>query len=255
MTLDHVKRCTQPPSSWGEEDPTLGKTISPPKLVDLGRFWKAQGGVNLGIKGDTKHVGKGVSYHLGKDELVATAYSIKLDRDKHGLTSAASAIDLGKLHGTFANLRVFSKWLVAECMASPAVRRDIREIIYSPDGKNVQRYSGVDNKIHTGEGNGDDTHLHHTHISFFRDSESRDKVGMFQPFFKAAWGPDVSAEIRAIDPHATRVAAAIREFGHDFGGLINVGDLAAAMKKAGHQFGAVVDPSDVQKLLVLAANH
>ena len=50
--------------SWGEEDPNVGKTISPPKLVDLGKFWKAQGGVNLGIKGDTKHIGKGVSYRV-----------------------------------------------------------------------------------------------------------------------------------------------------------------------------------------------
>ena len=231
----------------------MGTTINPPRLIELGKFWVAQGGVNLGVVGDPKHAAKGVSYHLGKGQLLPTAGSIKLARDKAGLSNAASAIDLGKLDGSLANLRLFSKWLVARCMADPDVRHDIREIIYSPDGKKVQRYSGVDNQIHTGKGNGDLSHRGHTHISFFRDSESRDKVGLFRSFFDAAWGPDVAPEIRAIDPKATRVAAAMREFGQNFGTVINVGDLAAALTKAGQQFGAVVNPGDVQKLLALAA--
>ena len=211
----------------------MGKTTNPPRLVELGKFWKAQHGVNLGVIGDTGHVAKGVSYHLGKAELTGDAYSIQSARDKAGLTNAA-----------------FSEWLVARCLADPAVRHDVREIIYSPEGKTVQRYSGIDNKIHTGPGNGDLTHRTHTHISFFRDSEKRDKVFLFQPFFQAAgWGPDVSPEIRAVDPTAFRVAAAIRRTGHNFGSLIDLADLKVALTRAGHQFGSVVDPSDVQALL------
>jgi hypothetical protein len=232
-----------------QETPDVGKTTNPPRLVELGKFWKAQHGVNLGVIGDTGHVAKGVSYHLGKAELTADAYSIQNARDKAGLTNAASAIDLGKLSGSLANLRVFSAWLVARCLADPAVRHDVREIIYSPEGKTVQRYSGVDNKIHTGPGNGDLTHRTHTHISFFRDSEKRDKVFLFQPFFQVGWGPDVSPAIRAVDPPALRVAAAIRRTGHDFGSLIDLADLKVALTRAGHQFGSVVDPSDVQALL------
>lgn len=224
-------------------------TTNPVRLVELGKFWIAHGGVNLGVVGDTKHQAKGVSYHLGRDQLRDDAYSIELPRDKNGLSSAASAIDLGKLNGTRANLRAFSGWLVAQCMADPKVRKDIREIIYTADGKTVQRYSGVDNKIHTGPGNGDLTHLSHTHISFFRDSEARNKVGIFRPFFEPAWGPDVSPEIRAMDPHATRVASAIRQAGHSFGSMINMDDLKAALTRAGHPFGTVVDPSDVEVLL------
>ena len=228
----------------------MGKTTNPPRLVELGKFWKAQHGVNLGVIGDTGHVTKGVSYHLGKAELTADAYSIQSARDKAGVTNAASAIDLGKLNGSLVNLRAFSAWLVARCLADPAVRHDVREIIYSPEGKTVQRYSGIDNKIHTGPGNGDLTHRTHTHISFFRDSEKRDKVFLFQPFFQAAgWGPDVSPEIRAVDPTAFRVAAAIRRTGHDFGSLIDMADLKVALTRAGHRFGSVVDPSDVQALL------
>jgi hypothetical protein len=238
------------------EGSAVAITINPPKLAELGKFWRAQGGVNLGVVGDTKHAAKGTSYHLGKPQLLPTAYSIELTRDAKGLSNAASAIDLGRLNGNFANLRVFSKWLVAQCIADPAVRRDIREIIYSPDGKKVQRYSGVDNRIHTEQpGNGDLTHLKHTHISFYRDSETRDKVGVFAPFFAVGWGDDVPEDVRAIDPTARKVAAAIREFGHNFGSAINIGDLEAAMNRAGHLFGSVVNPSDVTALLKLAARH
>jgi hypothetical protein len=227
----------------------VAKTINPAKLVELGKFWTAQSGVNLGVVGDASHIAKGVSYHLGKGQLHPDAPSITLPRDKAGLTNAASAIDLGKLDGSLANLRVFSKWLVARCLADADVRHDIREIIYTPDGKKVQRYDHVDNKIRTGPNQGDLSHLGHTHISFFRDSEKRDKVSPFRPFFEAVWGPDVSSEIRAVDPKATKVAMAIRRAGHDFGAVINLSDLVAALTKTGHQFGAVVNPSDVETLL------
>ncbi len=65
----------------------------------------ANGGVNLGIIGDTAHATLGVSYHLGKSQLTATAYSRQLPRDAAGLTEAASAIDLGKLNGSLTELR------------------------------------------------------------------------------------------------------------------------------------------------------
>jgi hypothetical protein len=222
----------------------VAKTINPPRLVELGRFWIDQGGRNLGVVGDAKHAAKGVSYHLGRDQLLKDAYSIQTKRDKDGLSNAASAIDLGRLRKTLPNLRAFSRWLVARCMDDTSVRRDIREIIYTPDGKRVQRYSGIENKIFTGPGNGDDSHLTHT-----RDSEARDKVEVFRPFFEPVWGPDVGPELRAIEPDAMRVALAIRRAGHDFGFEINLGDLAVALTERGHQFGAAVDPTDMKALI------
>jgi len=44
-------------------------TYAPMTLLELAAYWKRQGGVNLGIVGDTEHQAKGVSYHLGKDQL------------------------------------------------------------------------------------------------------------------------------------------------------------------------------------------
>lgn len=176
-------------------------TYNPSTLVALGRYWVAQGGVNLGVVGNAAHT-KG--YHLGKDRIydgpdgpgVGDAdYSVQLPRDKAGLSNAASAIDLGKLNGTLKELRKFSNWLVSECLSDPAIRRDIREIIYSPDGDKVQRYSGPDNKIYTGPGNGDASHLTHTHISFYRDSEDRDKRPLFAPYFDS---PEVDVPIPSV---------------------------------------------------------
>jgi hypothetical protein len=227
----------------------VGTTTPPQRLSDLSQFWKGQHGRNLGIVGDTSHIAKGTSYHLGKDELVPTAYSIRNKRDKTGLTNSASAIDLGKLHGKFVYLRVFSGWLVRQCMTDRDMRHDVREIIYTADGLTVQRYSGIDNKIHKGRGNGDLTHLKHTHISFFRDSETREKVSLFKPFFQVGWGGDVSQAIRAVDPTAMKVALAIRRAGHDFGTVINMDDLVVAMTMAGHPFGATVDPGDVESFI------
>jgi hypothetical protein len=238
----------------------------PKRLTELRNFWTSHGGVFLGVVGNEKHCS---GYHLGKDRIFsdcackpkgpcvkglgADDLSIKHPRDRDFLTNAASAIDLGALNGNLKNLRVFSRWLVARCMADPAVRHDVREVIYTVDGKVVQRYDAIDNKIRTGKGQGNDSHLTHTHISFMRDSESREKVSLFRPFFEVAWGANVPAEIRAVDPKPMRVAMAIREARHDFGSQIDMEDLAAAMKKAGQDFGQVVNVEDVKKFLKNAA--
>jgi hypothetical protein len=157
-------------------------TFAPPTLLELAALWTGSGGVNLGIVGDQSHTAKGTSYHLGRDQLVAGAYSATLARDRAGLSNAASAIDLGKRYGTLAGLQAFSVELVAAIRAEPAKFRDIREVIYSPDGKVVRRW---DNELKAlrvggdGTGQGDDTHLFHTHISFYRDAEARDHTIAF----------------------------------------------------------------------------
>ena len=169
-------------------------STSPATLTALSAYWRAQGGVMLGIVGNKAHTS---GYHLGKDRIFDGSgpgigwsdYSVKLPRDKAGLTNAASAIDLGKLGGSLGNLRAFSEWLVAQCQSKTPGTGDIREIIYSPDGVKVQRYSGVDGKIHTGPGNGDLSHRSHTHISYFRDSQARAKVPTFAPYFATPEGP------------------------------------------------------------------
>jgi hypothetical protein len=162
-------------------------TFAPPTIQRAMKVWTSHGGVNLGIVGDTGHVATGVSYHLGKSQLAPGAYSATLPRDKAGLSEAASACDLGKLSGSLGGLQKFSVWLVAQVRANPQAYRDVREVIYSPDGKVVRRW---DNELKAlrvggdGTGQGDNTHLFHTHISFYRDSELREKAPLVAPYFE-----------------------------------------------------------------------
>jgi len=160
-------------------------TYAPPTLAKLAAYWTTHGGINLGIVGDVSHVAKGTSYHLGKDQLATGAYSTQTARDRAGLTNAASAIDLGRLNGTYAGLRQFSKWLVDEARHNKPGTSDMREIIYSPDGAQVLRWDrerGFASVPRGGEA--DTSHLTHTHISWYRDAEQRDHTTAFRPFFE-----------------------------------------------------------------------
>lgn len=185
-------------------------TYSPPTLTDLGRYWASKGGVNLGVVGDVAHQRKGTSYHLGKSSLAPDAYSRLTARDRAGLTEAASAIDLGRLNGSYARLRTFSVWLVRRCQAGATGTVDIREVIYTDDGETVRRYDrerGVDSDPRPGEADG--SHLWHTHISFYRDSEKRSKTGTFAPYFAL---PDTSTEEEIVVVVTVTVWPAPRKF-------------------------------------------
>lgn len=162
-------------------------TFAPNNLLNLQQYLKEKTGlpyVSLGIVGDTKHVR---GYHLGKDRIFSRDglgnldYSVQHKRDKEGLTDAASAMDIGN----FSELRIMSKWLVTECRNGAADTRDIREIIYSPDGERVLRWDrvrGIDSAPQQGEA--DNSHLTHTHISWFRDARGSDITGPFKRFFE-----------------------------------------------------------------------
>lgn len=159
-------------------------TFAPPTLKALAAYWVAEGGISLGIVGDTSHIASGSGYHLGRSNLAPGDYSIRTARDKAGLTDAASAIDLGRLDGSLTKLQAFSVWLVAQGRSNATGTSDIREIIYSPDGVKVYGWSREAGVRSTPILNyGDSGHLTHTHISFYRDSEGRDKVALFRPYF------------------------------------------------------------------------
>lgn len=162
-------------------------TYAPQRLLDLRAYLKPWTGLSdaaLGIVGDENHVG---GYHHGWDGRrtfngnTADYSWNESPRDGNHRTNAASAIDIGM----FPQLRGLSTWLVAQCEANlrdPAVNQDcadIRSIIYSPDGKVVRRWDRLRRRD-----SGDSSHLTHTHISFFRDSENRSKVGPFVRFFE-----------------------------------------------------------------------
>lgn len=215
-------------------------TYSPKTLNALAQFWTKNGGVFLGVVGNKAHT---VGYHLGRDRIYdgngpglgAQDYSVVMARDKAGLTDAAAAIDLGRLDGTLGNLYEFSTWLVRQCQTGQPGYRDIREIIYSPDGQKVVRYSGVDGDIHAGEGNGDESHITHTHISYFRDSEQRDKIELFRGYFEGA-----SVNFRWIDGKPDSGPGTVTVKGNGHSAILNDGTLfplpAGAQK---HSYGRV----------------
>jgi hypothetical protein len=149
--------------------------------------------VETGIVGDDNHTNSGSSYHLGKSALRADSYTItESSRDRNGLSEYASALDIGWFSisrgGKTHTLRTFSAWLVNQCKAGTADTADIREIIYSPDGKVVKRWDRLGKRS-----TGDDSHLTHTHVSWFRDSTGRDnKAALFERYFAEIEGDDVS---------------------------------------------------------------
>ncbi|MFD0555833.1 hypothetical protein FB566_1046 [Stackebrandtia endophytica] len=165
-------------------------TYAPRKLLDAREYIIAKYGVPanaVGIVGGPDHQG---GYHCGADRTVNNDYSVvESDRDRKGLTDAAAALDIGtfskKVGSRTINLRKFSVWLVKQCRAGTADTKDIREVIYTENGSTVKRWDRLG--IRSG---GDDSHLWHTHISYFRDSEKRDKTALFKRYLEG----DVSAK-------------------------------------------------------------
>ncbi|MFG1675014.1 hypothetical protein [Micromonospora sp. NPDC049282] len=138
----------------------------------------------VGIVGDPSHRG---GYHCGSDRVVVNDYSVvESTRDRAGLTLYASALDVGMFSvrsgGATHTLRTFSTWMVAQCAANATDTRDIREIIYSADGRTVRRWDRLGKRI-----SGDSSHLFHTHVSFFRDSTRavRDQTPLFRRYLTA----------------------------------------------------------------------
>lgn len=150
-------------------------TFAPPQLQKLQRYLHDKTGVafvGLGIVGDKHHDG---GYHCGRDRVTDDDYSVdEWSRDEEGLSYAASALDIGY----FSGLRKLSLWLVAQCEANAPDTRDIREIIYSPDGKIVKRWDRLKKRT-----SGDGSHRSHTHISWARDSEHDDKTALFRRYW------------------------------------------------------------------------
>lgn len=177
-------------------------TYAPPALRDLGAYLEARGVTNLGIVGDIAHT---YGYHLGRDRIYGPGgkgdadYSVQFDRDAAGLTDAAAGIDLG---GDADALRKLTRWLWDECLARGAGTEDVREVIGSADGTNVFGWSSkAPNQLILNYG--DATHLWHTHISYFRDTELRDKRPLFGRYFDTPPDTGTGGDM----PNITAVAA------------------------------------------------
>lgn len=143
-------------------------TTNPTDLLDIRAYCQQQTGQSpaaLGIAGDDQHAASG-GYHIGGNTVPDSDYSrAESPRDRAITTASASAFDLG---GEFDRFQEITLGIVGACKRQDFRTRDIREVIYTPDGVTVRRWDRLG--IRSG---GDDSHLFHTHISFFRDSEGR----------------------------------------------------------------------------------
>jgi hypothetical protein len=138
----------------------------------------------VGIVGGPAHVATGTSYHLGRDDLKLSErpYSVyQSPRDRRGLDNHASAIDIGqfrvRVRGKAYSLRHFNRWLVGLCQADHPDTKDIREVIYSLNGRTVRRWDRLGKST-----TGDDSHLWHTHISEFRDASGDRMVSLVRHY-------------------------------------------------------------------------
>src|SRR5688572_1526213 len=152
-------------------------SYAPEKILEVRRYLKPLTGlsdIELGIVNNETDA----SYHHGwsQRDTDGTDYSWdESSRDWSHKTDAARALDVGM----FDRLREMSVWMVGQCEAGAADCADIREIIYSPDGKVVKRWDRLGVRT-----SGSLSHTTHTHFSWFADAEYRRKVGPFKRFFE-----------------------------------------------------------------------
>ncbi|WP_328382909.1 hypothetical protein OHQ88_10505 [Micromonospora zamorensis] len=135
----------------------------------------------VGIVGNAAHRG---GYHCGSDRVVNNDYSVvESPRDRAGLTLDAAALDIGwfevRVGGVTHNLYTFNRWMVAQLSANTADSRDIREWIYTLDGKTVKRWDRLKKRS-----TGDSSHRWHSHGSWFRDAikAGRDQRSLFRRY-------------------------------------------------------------------------
>lgn len=164
--------------------------------------------IEVGIVGDSAHRG---GYHCGSDRVVSRDYSvIESVRDSRGLTLDASALDVGwfeaHVNGITHNLYTFNRWVISQCIANAPDTRDIREVIYTPDGKTVRRYDRLGKRS-----SGDSSHLYHTHFSFFRDSVKarRDQTPLFKRYLTYIGLLEEDMPLNADDLRAVRNQVAL----------------------------------------------
>jgi hypothetical protein len=150
-------------------------TYAPADLLAIQRYAHDRTGMPWDALGIIHGTPQGGGYHEGHDLLHAAGrapedpgsdYSYtESQRDRSGLTDAGSAFDLG---GDFGRFREITMGIVHACERGDPRTRDVREVIYTPDGQVVRRWDRLGRRS-----SGDSSHLSHTHISFFRDAEGR----------------------------------------------------------------------------------
>jgi hypothetical protein len=163
-------------------------TSAPADLLDFRKTVMAKTGLSdlsIGIVGDPSHRQSG-GYHEGRSDLIAIDryhppadqnvgstsedYSVRLLRDRSGLTDHASAMDIGSdwSHGGRSAWLRFNNLLASQLKVNDANLAAIRAINYSPDGTAKRR---IDRQNNWSLESSSDSVDGHTHIEWYRDTE------------------------------------------------------------------------------------
>lgn len=177
-------------------------TSAPGDLLEVQRYAHDQTGQPWASLGIIHATPQGGGYHEGEDLLIAagTAPGPQYPGSDYSYTDApgrdllptgrlaggnyASAFDFG---GDFDRFLEFNAWMRSRMLLNDPRTHDIREMIYTLDGRTVRR---IDRAGVQGD-SGDSSHLGHTHFSFFRDSlgkraRSDNFLGLLKEFFQGA---------------------------------------------------------------------
>ena len=191
-------------------------SYAPATLLALRSYLIGNGAPVVGIVGDANHKG---GYHLGKDRLRATDYSIRQARDKAGATNAAAAIDIGRHTG----LIELGRYLHAQ--RNTQLAYDVRELIAERgDGSHVWRWDDVSDKT-TGSVGSNELY-HHLHVSYYRDSEQRDKRPLYAAHYAPPAEEDMIYSVTGVDgpfPCTVKAGTAYRyqQEGADIGTIVD----------------------------------
>lgn len=157
-------------------------SYAPQSLKDVRNFLLAQPGLDgleVGIVGNPATHTYG--YHLGRDRLPLNDYSNRLQRDRNGLTDAASGLDIGM----FDRLVNLVSYLLDACREGRTTQ--IRAIAGPHFNGRAYRWDSTSGWEPQLLKKGDD-HEWHAHIEWFRDTEYENKLTLFHEFF--GFAPD-----------------------------------------------------------------
>jgi hypothetical protein len=121
-----------------------------------------------GIVGDASHT---YGYHRARAVLPDTDYSVQLPRDRQGDPWAASALDVTP-KDPIVMQRLTSRLARAVARRDPRLTRCVREFYGTLDGRNVYGYDLAEGRPQSS----DASHLHHLHLSFYRDTTQRPRL-------------------------------------------------------------------------------
>lgn len=158
-------------------------TTAPEDLKQVQVYAKDKTGQPWSSLGIIHATPQGGGYHEGEDLLIlaGTAPGPEYPGSDYSYTDSprdllpngrlaggnnASGFDWG---GDFKGFHGFNKFIEARMRANDPRLRDVREFIYTTDGKTVKRIDRTGKQGNTG----DASHLTHSHFSFFRDSLGR----------------------------------------------------------------------------------